>query len=241
MTREHVNTYSWKMVKVSMRCISASRWFPPPKKHWNWEKEIWYDSVWGGVCQTHDASQIIGSVLGRVPKALIHLNLPLLTGAECTRDVGFLQSFLAEIWKSDLLQELFVFLCVKTGNEETKQDGCDAIEVPSYQTNLGERQKVEPSRVFKDPWWFFEGWLTDRIPVEQCQLMVSHRLRLLVYPSKPLWKGSLHGKIPRTVSGGCQDDVHLILNVSRVKTRRFVDRKRDNPGGIWHWEGTCTS
>jgi len=121
MTREHVNTYSWKMVKVSMRCISASRWFPPPKKHWNWEKEIWYDSVWGEVCQTHDASQIIGSVLGRVPKALIHLNLPLLMGAECTRDAGFLQSFLAEIWKSDLLQELFVFLCVKTGNEETKQ------------------------------------------------------------------------------------------------------------------------
>jgi len=96
-------------------------WFPPPKKHWNWEKEIWYDSVWGEVCQTHDASQIIGSVLGRVPKALIHLNLPLLMGAECTRDAGFLQSFLAEIWKSDLLQELFVFLCVKTGNEETKQ------------------------------------------------------------------------------------------------------------------------
>lgn len=68
---------------------------------------------WGGLCHTHDASQIIGSVLGRVPKALINLNLPLLMGAECTRDVGFLQSFLAEIWKSDLLQELFVFLGCK--------------------------------------------------------------------------------------------------------------------------------
>lgn len=61
----------------------------------------------------------------------------------------------------------------------------DAIEVPSYQTNQGEWRKVEPSRVFKDPWCFFEGWLTDRIPVEQCQLMVSYWLRLLVYPSKP--------------------------------------------------------
>ena len=163
-------------------------------------------------------------------------------GAECTQDVGFLQSFLAEIWKSDLLQELFVFLGCKD-RERGDQAICeqmDAIEVPSYQTNLGERRKVEPSRVFKDPWWFFEGWLTDRIPVEQCQLMVSYWLRLLVYPSKPSWKGSLHGKIPWTVSGGCQDDVHLILNVSRLKTRRFVDRKRDNPGGIWHWEGTCT-
>lgn len=148
---------------------------------------------------------------------------------------GFLTEFLGWDLEEWLIARTLCFF-VRKDREWGDQAICeqmDAIEVPSYQTNLGERQKVEPSRVFKDPWWFFEGWLTDRISVEHCQLMVSsHRLRLLVYPSKPLWKGSLHGKIPRTVSGGCQDDVHLILNVSRLKTRRFVDRKRDNPGVV---------
>eukprot|EP00434_Breviolum_minutum_P013933 symbB.v1.2.012288.t4/scaffold847.1/size158198/3 len=52
----------------------------------------------------------LSHTLNETGDALIHLNLPLLMGAECTQDVGFLQSFLAEIWKRGCQDDVHLIL-----------------------------------------------------------------------------------------------------------------------------------